>query len=169
MDSSPGRNGRHLDVGYATGGRLTRLSQEFNGCRAEYEKQAGPPASAPRAIDRAAQDLKQRWRTVNLVHDNELVGMLLQEKLGSLQSRQIPRCLEVEIDRFARPGDLLRQGRPAHLAWTDDGDRGLRDRVRGRNYVVTALRRVNATRPTRALPSNQTAGGTGKAAPNDRI
>lgn len=75
----------------------TEFQQEVDGRRAQDEKAPGPIPGAPASADDPAQRLEQGWKPVNLVEDEELVGLRSQEEHRVSSFVPIRRGLKVRV------------------------------------------------------------------------
>jgi hypothetical protein len=71
----------HVDVLDAASQRLARLTQQIDGGRAQQQEKTSALSFAPRTVDHAAKCLEDLRRAVNLVQDDELIGMLREVQL----------------------------------------------------------------------------------------
>ena len=62
------------------------------------QKEAGASPAPACLIDDAPQYLKHIWRAVDLIENDQLLGMSLEEEFGSLQLGKVLRRFEIEID-----------------------------------------------------------------------
>ena len=112
---------RHFQIADAAGQRFRRSVDQRRRGRSQQQKAAGTAL----LVDQGAQQREEVLRQLNLIEDHQLVAALGQVKFGVGDAGEIRRAFEIQIGG-ARPsgGDLLRQGRLAHLARSGQGDDG---------------------------------------------
>ena len=74
--------GRQLGEGDPTGQRLAGLGEQVDRGGAEQQEAAGPFAFAPAGVDHPAQRFEQARGAVDLVEDDQLVGVVGEVELG---------------------------------------------------------------------------------------
>jgi hypothetical protein len=78
-----GSQRQEVHVGDTSGQALPGLPQKVDGRRAQDEEASRAVPSAPSGVDDPAQSLEQGRNPVDLVEDDELVGVLAEEEHGS--------------------------------------------------------------------------------------
>ena len=92
------------------GERLAGLGEQLERRRAQQEESPGPLAFSATGVDRAAQRFEQARRAVDLVEDDQLVGVVGEIEPRRSDPRPVRLGLQVEVDR---PGDSRPPPAPA--------------------------------------------------------
>jgi hypothetical protein len=99
------------------------LGHQVDRSRSKQQEATGLSALTPSPIDQATQDLKQIRHAVDLIENDEPVGMAFQVKLRLAQFCAIRVRFQIKINRGPFITDLLSERRLADLPWPKQGNR----------------------------------------------
>lgn len=105
--------------------RLAGLTQKIDGGRTQEQELVGSLPLPAALVDDAPQGFEQPRHPVDLVQDDELLGVLFAELLDIRDACQIAGPLEVHMDGVPCRGHFARQSGLADLARTDQNDSGV--------------------------------------------